>query len=371
MVKFKKQLLGLATAIFAFGSVFTAGIGNESQSAEANTKSAKVVKVQNFSTRQYRATKGYIYRTTTLNKKIHNAKNYPKTVFYTSRQVTVKKTNGKKAVYFYVQNKTKKVKGYIWRGYLVQIRKISSDKTPTENNNDLSSTSSTAEPIISASALDELINKAPDLDPSSAILNLNAREYGTYRNILDKAYNIIQTSPASMFENNTASIYVTNNRLVPYVQQAISKWNNVLNETVFTMGTKGNHTLTVNLVSDDDSGWDGMYDGKAVYVEATRFLNSHYPNAYLDPQAASLVNPNTYWVGVITHELGHTLGLDHTGYQSDLMFASSSKGSAIAKYDWQSPVELSSTGLDGAESGGNFTSRDIDRAKLAKNLGYW
>ncbi|GAY72327.1 M57 family metalloprotease [Lentilactobacillus kosonis] len=366
MVKFKQQLLGIATIIFVFGAAFTTDFDNQSQSAEAKTTAAKVVKTQKFSTRKYRATKGYIYLTSALTKKVHNAKNYPKTVFYTSRQVVVKKNNGKRAVYYFVQNKSKKVKGYIWRGYLVQIKKVTSDKTPANNKPTPETT-----PIISGGTLNQLINNAPDLDPSSAILNLSSQEYSAYQNTLNKAYNVIRTSPSSMFKNDIARIYVTDSRLKPYVQQAISKWNSELNETVFTMGTKNNHTLTVNLAANDDADWDGMYNGEAVYIEATRFLNSRYPNAYMDSQLSTLVNPTSYWAGVITHELGHTLGLDHTGYQSDLMFASSSEGSAIAKYDWRTPVEASSNGLDGAESGGSFTSRDIDRAKLAKNLGYW
>ncbi|AQW21074.1 peptidase M10 [Lentilactobacillus curieae] len=368
MAKFKNRFLLLVTAAFSFGAVL---IGVTGQTAQAKTKSVKIIKTKKFDTKKFRATKGYIYSSAKLTKKVHNADNYPKTVFYVNKQVTVKKTNGKNAVYYYVQNKSKKVKGYIWRGYMIQIpsKKVVANSESATDNNQVSAEA--AEQMMSAGAMSRLIDEAPDMNPSDAILNLSANEYNVYGETLNKAYNIIKTSPSGMFNNHTATIYVENSRLVPYVQQAIEKWNSAMEQTVFKLGTRNNHTLEVKLVNASNSDWDGMYNGQAVYIDASRFLNPRYPTAYLSQQKAAQITPSTYWVGVMTHELGHTLGLDHTGYQSDLMYASSSEGNAVAKYSWKTPVERSSTGLDGTENGGTFTDRDINRAKLAQKLGYW
>lgn len=55
----------------------------------------------------------------------------------------------------------------------------------------------------------------------------------------------------------------------------------------------------------------------------------------MKPTLAAKFTINQYWDGVVAHELGHTLGLDHTGYQADLMYAATSSGNMIAKYIWK------------------------------------
>lgn len=80
-----------------------------------------------------------------------------------------------------------------------------------------------------------------------------------------------------------------------------------------------------------------------------------------------------YWVGVITHELGHALGLDHTPYFQDIMAApaSTEDGSSQenAKYNWTDYKD--SDGVQGGALTATLSQRDIDRAKLTKLLGYW
>ncbi len=52
------------------------------------------------------------------------------------------------------------------------------------------------------------------------------------------------------------------------------------------------------------------------------------------------------------------------------MYAPNSMGNVIAKYIWKKPVAKSATGLDGTEMAA-ISERDLNRAKLAKILGYW
>lgn len=89
--------------------------------ASAKTKSAKVLSSRTLSKKPYHAVSGYLYTSTSLTKKAHNADNYPFTVFYTYKSDTVRKANGNKAVYYYVRNGNGKVKGWIWRGHLVRV----------------------------------------------------------------------------------------------------------------------------------------------------------------------------------------------------------------------------------------------------------
>ncbi|WP_203650401.1 D-alanyl-D-alanine carboxypeptidase [Secundilactobacillus yichangensis] len=105
--------------IALFAGLFTAF--SVTTPASAKTKSAKVLSSRTLSKKPYHAVSGYLYTSTSLTKKAHNADNYPFTVFYTYKSDTVRKANGNKAVYYYVRNGNGKVKGWIWRGHLVRV----------------------------------------------------------------------------------------------------------------------------------------------------------------------------------------------------------------------------------------------------------
>ena len=105
--------------IALFAGLFTAfGV---STPAAAKSKGAKVISSRSISKKPYHAVSGYLYTSTSLTKKAHNADNYPFTLFYTYKSDTVRKANGNKAVYYYVKNANGKVKGWIWRGHLVRV----------------------------------------------------------------------------------------------------------------------------------------------------------------------------------------------------------------------------------------------------------
>lgn len=60
--------------------------------------------------------KGYMYSSQSLTKKVHNAANYTHTTFKRTLQATIKKSDGSKVVYQYISSG--KVKGWIWHGYV-------------------------------------------------------------------------------------------------------------------------------------------------------------------------------------------------------------------------------------------------------------
>lgn len=89
--------------------------------ANAKTRSAKVISTKSITKSTYHINAGYLYSSAKLTKKTHKGQNYLKTTFYATKSATVKKTNGKKAVYYYIANSKGSVKGWAWRGNLSKI----------------------------------------------------------------------------------------------------------------------------------------------------------------------------------------------------------------------------------------------------------
>lgn len=72
----------------------------------------------------YQVKKGYIYANFRLTKIKHNGKNYRRTTFYSNETITVRRPNGKKAVYRTLTNRYGKTFGYIWHGYAKKIKTL-------------------------------------------------------------------------------------------------------------------------------------------------------------------------------------------------------------------------------------------------------
>ncbi|WP_048734819.1 CAP domain-containing protein [Levilactobacillus koreensis] len=111
-MKLLRQLKLLLVFALAVGGL-TLGV---TPAAAHQTKKAIVLKTTKVSTKAYHATKGKIYRNTTLTKVAHNAKNYPRTTLYVTKHATIRKANHKRAIYYYIGKG--KAKGWIWHGYL-------------------------------------------------------------------------------------------------------------------------------------------------------------------------------------------------------------------------------------------------------------
>lgn len=61
---------------------------------------------------------GLIYTTRSLKHWSHRGNNWMDTKWSTNQSVTVKKSNGKTGVYYYIKSADEGIKGWIWRGYL-------------------------------------------------------------------------------------------------------------------------------------------------------------------------------------------------------------------------------------------------------------
>lgn len=99
-------------------------------SASAKTAPAKVVSYSKISSsKRYHALYGNIYGNAKLTKKVHNASNFPNTVFSVTKSATIKKYHGSKSIYYYISNKSGTVKGWIWRGNLSPVKTYAQEKS--------------------------------------------------------------------------------------------------------------------------------------------------------------------------------------------------------------------------------------------------
>lgn len=128
MVPMKKALIaGLALASFVLYLGFTTQ--NVSASTAYRTVTTKSYAKSTPTYHAKNATKSVYMWNSTLTKKLHNLKNYPRTTWYVKK--SVKLTNGKKTgIFYYIQNKSNSVSGYVWRNYLIKGA-YKSSATPT------------------------------------------------------------------------------------------------------------------------------------------------------------------------------------------------------------------------------------------------
>ncbi|WP_283680394.1 CAP domain-containing protein [Lentilactobacillus sp. Marseille-Q4993] len=126
--------LGLTATVDATYSLTSNGT-----TAFAKAKKNKVVKYHYFKTTKYSLKKGTLYKTATLKKIAHYAKNYKHTTFKSGLYAQVKLANGKKINYNYVKSTNGKTKGWIKHSYL---KKVATKKAATSSNSNTSSSNS-------------------------------------------------------------------------------------------------------------------------------------------------------------------------------------------------------------------------------------
>lgn len=236
---------------------------------------------------------------------------------------------------------------------------------------------------IAGKTVAKAIKKTPDLNPTSSVRQYPAYIYDKYWQVFDRWYNVQPMSAPGIFKNHTAKVYVANQSLKSSTYAAMQNWNEALKVKAFKPGTKSNHTITVGFknAGTGEGSWDGYYITSKLYINYNFFDNAKYLPAVYKAETGKILayadQPNsadyqalynTYWKSVITHELGHSLGLDHTPYSNDIMEADSGTKSGDAKYSWSQSKVVND---DYAIFQNKLSSRDINRAKLTKILGYW
>jgi hypothetical protein len=114
------------TVLVAVLAVATLGVTAEvTTPAQAATK---VLQTKKMKKAAYKISNGYFYRNTKLTKRTHKASKYAKVNFYTYKSAKIRKSNGKKVTYYYVKNKSGKVKGWVWHGNLTKQRTYNRQK---------------------------------------------------------------------------------------------------------------------------------------------------------------------------------------------------------------------------------------------------
>ncbi|GAW98200.1 matrixin family metalloprotease [Secundilactobacillus mixtipabuli] len=384
-----KKLGIMMVAAMSFMGVIAAAPAVTTPTAQAKTKiaivSKKSMSTQKYQIDQSKAKKAYAYKSD-MKKKAFKLSSGHNTVFYAKAQETVKAGKSSR-VYYYIKSSTNsKMAGWVWHGYLMK-------------------------PLMAKSSLEKLVAAGQDLNPSSTILKQPAAFYSANRAYLRKEFNM--TGQLTNFKNHQARVYVANSALKTYTQKAMSVWNKALGRTVFVNGSSSKHDLVVTTKASKQ--WDGLNDGEHLYISSTELKDKSYMDSVADtPEIRALYNQyenvadaykrapsdsaekdaylaqghtlydqlvaaqkaaapsaTAYWEGVIMHELGHSLGLDHTPYLTDIMYAETSddgfSSSVNGKYGWDTPKDPNDSRLESP----SLSSRDINRAKLGMELGYW
>lgn len=384
-----KKLGIIMIAALSFMGAAVAEPAVSTLTVQAKTK-VSVVSKKSMSTTKYqidqsKAKNAYAY-SGSLKKKEFKLSYGQTATFYAKAQEKVKVGKSTRVYYYIKSTGSNKLAGWVWHGYLMK-------------------------PIMSKSALSKLVASGQDLNPSSTILKQPAAFYSTYGAYLRKEFNM--TGQLTTFKKHQARVYVSDPSLKTYASKSMSVWNKALGRSVFIKGTSKHHDLVIGTKSSKE--WDGLNDGTHLYLSSSalhdktymdsvadtpeiRALYNQYENvsaaykaapsgssekkAYLAQghtlydqliaaQKAAAPDATDYWEGVMVHELGHSLGLDHTPYLTDIMYAETSddgfSSSVDGKYDWDSPKDPNDDRLESP----SLSNRDVNRAKLGMKLGYW
>lgn len=127
----QKSHIWLATALMTSSLGLGLALNAQPTTVQAKAhkaRAAKVLKTSALKKRAYHINAGYLYKNAKLTKKVKSSRHLLKTTLYTYKSAHVKKANGKKAVYYYVKNKSGSVKGWAWRGNLQKTRSYAQQK---------------------------------------------------------------------------------------------------------------------------------------------------------------------------------------------------------------------------------------------------
>lgn len=156
--RFMKKSMVKGALLLALGVTAYTGVSMTGQIVSAKQQ-MRVVKTTKLAGADYHVSGGYLYSSVRLTKRVHSAKNYQRTLFFSNRLVTVRKSNGHQANYQYIVSRNGRIHGWIWTGNLKKISNTSSTSkkgttTPTNNGStiDDQTNSSSADSASSASS---------------------------------------------------------------------------------------------------------------------------------------------------------------------------------------------------------------------------
>lgn len=109
----------------AMGLVFGIGYHQAIPANAARRPSILRVVSEEANVVQYKVTNGVIYKDSSLTKVKAKANDYSDRVFYSNETITVKRPNGKRAIYRTLSNRYGKDWGFIWHGYATKIKDLS------------------------------------------------------------------------------------------------------------------------------------------------------------------------------------------------------------------------------------------------------
>lgn len=169
------------------------------------------------------------------------------------------------------------------------------------------------------------------------------------------------------YNSNGQIVYYSNSKFSTQLDEAANYWNQVLGTTVFVKTTNSlatNMTLKVSDVTNgttgDSSYLMGAYGNYGLMFVNLSFIGKDQGN--FNYTSSSVIK------NIFIHELGHTLGLDHTGDSNSDSNSNLLPGSV--GWSWSDKSDIMwATNISGDSSSQTvLTAQDIAAAKLVRNL---
>lgn len=126
MKQMKLATVALVGVTFGISVISSAVMKGETVSAKV--RAAKVLSYSELQKTKYNVNGGYMFKNAHLTNRLHHMDHYLGTTFYATKSATIRKSNGKNAVYYYLRNGNGKIRGWVWKGNLTKIKSYTTQK---------------------------------------------------------------------------------------------------------------------------------------------------------------------------------------------------------------------------------------------------